>query len=147
MICGKINECKLDFNNAKKTLNDKKGGSSKYSIENKSKNIFYIIDFEKDIYKNQKNDRKCDFGLLTDKSVYFIELKGSDVNKGIKQLLETIIETENCFNKLNLKSRLIVSRFPKPNLLKKRKEYKDLVKKVGSTKEVIISQNIFKEVI
>ena len=143
MICEKIEECKEESNNLKKTLKDKKKGScnSKYLIENKSKSTYYVIDFENCVYKKGGKDTKCDFGILTYNSIYYIELKGSDVKKGIKQLLATIKETGKCFNDLSKKARLIVSRFGIPNL--RSREYKELAKITGS--KVVIKQNTYTE--
>ena len=128
MICEKINQFSIEKDNKKLTLIDKKGGKSKYLIENDSLKKFKQINFEEDIFTNDAS--KCDFGIKTDKNVFFIELKGSDVKSGVVQLLETIKATEKCFLELNFKARLIISKFPKPDLVKNTKEYKDLVKKV-----------------
>ena len=128
MICEKINQFSIEKDNKKLTLIDKKGGKSKYLIENDSLKKFKQINFEEDIFTNDAS--KCDFGIKTGKNVFFIELKGSDVKSGVVQLLETIKATEKCFLELNFKARLIISKFPKPDLVKNTKEYKDLVKKV-----------------
>jgi hypothetical protein len=145
MICDQINECSIELKIPKKTLIDKKGGNSKYCIENMDRKSFYEIDFEECVYKNKQNDTKCDYGILCEQNVFYIELKGSDVKKGIKQLLATIVETKECFNGKKLKARLIVSKFPKPELIKQTKEYKDLVKIVNQN--LIITQNIHTEII
>ena len=142
MICDRIDKGKMAFNSSKKTLLDKKGGKSKYIISNPSNGDFSIIDFEKDIRKSE-NESICDFGMLTDDSFYYIELKGRSVEKGIKQLLTTIRLSNDCFPELSKKSRLVVSRFPNPNLAKKRKEYLDLKR----LSEVIVKQNQYTEII
>lgn len=147
MICDRIEEYEIASNHSKKTLVDKKGGSSKYRIYNKSKSTYSIIDFENDVYKNQQNDTKCDYGLKTKESIFYIELKGCNITKGFKQLLATINETERCFTGKNLKVRLIVSRFPSPKRAKQTKEYKDLIKKVGTVKDFDIKQDEYTEVI
>jgi hypothetical protein len=79
MICNLIKECSIEFKNSEKTLVDKKGGGSKYLINNSNKNTFALIDFETCVYKNNQNDTKFDFGINTENIIYFIELKGSDV--------------------------------------------------------------------
>jgi hypothetical protein len=147
MICNKIVDCQTSFNHPKKTLIDTKGGKSKYIIHNKSNYTYSIIDFENDVYKNKENDTKCDFGLKTTESFFYIELKGSDVVKGIKQLLVTLNETEKCFSDVNKKARLIVTRFSKPKIAKQTKEYKDLIKKIGSVEGFVIKQNEYTEII
>ena len=115
MICDDITDCEISKDDSKKTLIDKKGGKSKYLIHNISKSTYSIIDFENCVYKGKENDTKCDFGLKTSESIYYIELKGSDAVQGIKQLLATVSETEKCFNDINKKVRLIVTRFSKPH--------------------------------
>lgn len=147
MICDIIEKCIELINHSKKTLIDSKGGKSKYLIDNKSKSTYSVIDIENCVYKGKDNDTKCDFALITDSSVYYIELKGSDVKKGIEQILSTMSETEKCFKGLSKKTRLVVTKFTKPDLAKKTKQYKDLVKKIGNANEVIISQNSYKEII
>lgn len=147
MICQKIDDCIKEINFSKKTLSDKIGGNSKYLIDNRSKSNYSIIDFENCVYENKQNDTRCDYGLKTDDTIFYIELKGSDVKKGIEQLLSTINESEKCFNQLNKKARLIITRFSKPNIVKKSKEYKDLVKKIGSIEHLVIKQDVYTEII
>lgn len=147
MICDKIKDCKKSVNHSKKTLVDRKGGKSKYIVNNKLKSTYSIIDFENCVYENTQNDTKCDYGLKTDESIIYIELKGSDVVKGIKQLLITINETEKCFTGLGKKARLIITRFSKPKIAKQTKEYKDLIKKIGCLKNLDIKQNEYTEII
>lgn len=138
--CEDLEKCFSESSDKNKTLKDKKGGSSKFQIVNNSREIFQIIDFENCVYKNLETETKCDFGLLTNQEIIYIELKGSDVKKGILQLNSTIGETKKCFENLKLKGRLIVSRFPKPDLVKQTKDYKDLMKIVNQ--DLIITQNI-----
>jgi hypothetical protein len=143
MICGEIQECSIAFEVPRKTLVDKKGGSSKYCVENPDRKKFFEIDFEEGVYKNRQQETKCDFGIQSDNSIYYIELKGSDVKKGIEQLLSTINDTGRCFIGKTIKARLIVTKFPKPDLVKQKKEYKDLIK--IANKNLIITQNIHTE--
>lgn len=128
MICERIKECKKELNKPKDTFVDKIGCNSRYLIENKDRRTYYKIDFENCVYHDRKNDTKCDYGMIVNESVVFIELKGSDVKKGISQLLSTVNETKNCFNGMNLKARLIVSRNTAPNITTRSKDYRDLVR-------------------
>lgn len=128
MICKKIEDCKEKLNKPRDTFVDKIGCKSQYLIENKGRKTYYKVNFESCVYSDRANDTKCDYGMITGESVFFIELKGSDVKKGITQLLSTIKEVKNCFEGKSFEARLIVSKTPKPNLLKKTKEYRDLVK-------------------
>lgn len=149
MIIESIDICCIAFNDRKKTLKDKKGGNSKYLIVNRKLEEFHQIDIEECVYKNNSQDTKCDFAIKTSNSVFFIELKGSDVKQGVNQLLETIKETKHCFQNLQLNARLIVSKFPKPDIVRQRKEYVELAKLVKfqkwKNKNLIIKQNNYIE--
>lgn len=147
MICKEISNCKVISNHLKKTLIDKKGGRSRYIINNKSKLEYSIIDFENCVYKNRDNDTKCDFGLKASNSIFYIELKGSEVTQGIKQLSVTIKDTEKCFENLDKKARLVVSKFSKPEITYRTKEYRNLIKKIGSVDNFVIKQNEYTEII
>lgn len=130
MICNRIEDCKkVELDKSKDTWKDSKGCDSKYLIENKSKKTYYKIDFENYVYENKQNETKCDYGLLTEDTIYFVELKGRNISKGIKQLYATLLETEKCFNGLNKKARIVASKIHRPDLMKRDKEYKYLVKK------------------
>lgn len=128
MICETIENCSVPVKDAKKTFVDSKGCKSKYLVENPGRKEYFSIDFENCVYGNRQNDTKCDFGVKTDNTAFYIELKGSDVKKGIEQLLSTIQETKKCFTGLTPKARLVVSKFPKPESVRNSKEYKDLAK-------------------
>jgi len=145
MICDKIKQCSTLTSDARKTLEDKKGCKSKLLIENNFKTEYSIIDFEAGVFNNEAS--KCDFGVLTNDKIFYIELKGSDVKKGIEQLLETINATERCFSTLDFKARLIVSKFQSPKIVKNTKEYKDLVKKLkhipNQNDNLVITQNVY----
>lgn len=147
MICNKIENCKEELSKSNYVLIDKKGGKSKFVLVNKTNSLFKSIDFERCVYKNKENDSKCDYGILYKKSIIYIELKGSDARKGFKQLLQTMNDTEDCFNSRQKKAIIVVSKFNKPNLAKKSKAYKDLIKKLGNTNKLIVKQNIYKEII
>ncbi|MFY1048271.1 hypothetical protein [Chryseobacterium sp. GP-SGM7] len=141
--CEDLEKCYSEFSDKRKTLKDKKGGTSRLLVENKRQKKFNIIDFEDCVYKSKQQETKCDFAVLTDTEIIYVELKGSDVKQGIFQLKSTIEDTKNCFKNLNFKGSIIVTKFSKPNLVKQRKDYKDLVRLLQ--KEPIIKQNIHTE--
>lgn len=136
MICEKIAKYQKAYSQTKTTLQDKKKGSgrSKYLIENQTGQSFFVIDFEKHIFEGSVT--KCDFGVKvereSDKRIFYIELKGSDVGKGVKQLLSTLTDTEKCFQGFEKQARLVVSRFPSPNLVKRTIDYKQLSRKTNN---------------
>ena len=70
----------------------------------------------------QDNTEKCDYlllnttGMETNKTNYhaiFIELKGSDIIKACKQLLETITMFSPMLKPANMHARIVVSKFKK----------------------------------
>ena len=146
-----LDNCSLETDKSKNVLIDKIGGKSKYIVENNDKEKYFEIDIENCVYKNLQNETKCDFGIKTKNTFYLIELKGSDVKKGIEQLLSTLIAFKNCYQNIDFKARLIVSRFQSPDIVRKNKEYKDLVKLLkhieNKNDNLIIKQNIYTEII
>lgn len=127
--CGLIDNCKVSKNNRRETLVDKGAKSkSKCLIENPNTGEYNIIEFENCVYKNnQQEAKKCDFGIETKDDIYYIELKGSDNNQGLKQLLSTVENTRYCFKKEEnnrIKSKklngiLVVTQTEKPENLDK----------------------------
>ena len=81
--------------------------------------------------------------FVTEDSIFFVELKGSEVAKGIKQILSTYNETKKCFERLKPKARMVVSKFSKPDLVKRSKEYRDLA--IALKSDIVITQKIHKE--
>lgn len=142
MICDKVEECKEELIKPRDSWRDSKGCDSKFLIENRNRKTYYKIDFENCVYGNRQSDTKCDYGLLTDDTIYYVELKGRDVKKGVKQILSTLSETEKCFSGLNKKARIIASKVSKPDIIKRLKEYRDLVKKVKEEPVIATRQYI-----
>ena len=99
--CDLINNCRVSKNKRRETLIDKGAQSkSKCLIENSTEGLYNVIEFENCVYKGIQNEaKKCDFGIETDNEIFYIELKGSDNNEGLKQLLRTVENTKDCFTK------------------------------------------------
>jgi hypothetical protein len=127
-------------------IQDKKAKSKvKYIIENKNQSEYKIIPFDNGVFKEiQSKTEKCDFGLVVENRVYFIELKGSDNNKALKQILETLKNTQSCFKKNEFCARVVTSNKQKPENLDKITESK--IKKLTKN-NLIISQNSYTEII
>jgi len=146
VIYERINDCKVEKNNSRLSLKDVKAVTkSKYSIVNDHRKSYHIIDIEGCVFQNENEIEKCDWAMEVENKIHYIELKGSDVSKGISQLLNTITETHQCFKLFSLKARLIVSKNPKPNIAKKNRKYIQLMKLVKN--DFIIKQNEFIEII
>ncbi|MEP6806564.1 MAG: hypothetical protein ABI892_18700 [Flavobacterium sp.] len=128
MICKAIVNSSKTYSKRNESLKDKKGGKSTYRFQNPLNKEYQLVDFEKDVFAN--DDTKCDYGIKTETEIFYIELKGCDVKKGIEQLLVTLNITEKCFPGLKSKARLIVTNFQKPALVRNTAEYKNLVKKL-----------------
>ncbi|MGB5942302.1 MAG: hypothetical protein WBG71_05425 [Leeuwenhoekiella sp.] len=143
MVCEKIESCKVTYTKTRHTFTDNKGCNSKFEILNQNRKEFSTYDFENCVFEN--NDTKCDFGLTTLDGIYFIELKGSETLKGIKQILATYSETKKCFKQLRPKARLIVSKVSKPDLVRRSKEYRELARAFNN--QILIRQRIYSETI
>ncbi len=145
MICRKIEDCTEKSKKPLDSWTDPKGGKSKFSIKNNNRIEYSKINFEECVYKGRENDTKCDYALIVGSTVYFIELKGSDVAKGYKQLEATITETKKCFPDFSLRAKLVVSKNNSPDLAKKNIAYKNLARLTNNDIEVkvnVISEKI-----
>ena len=71
-------------------LQDPKGGSSKYIGDNIQEKEIIVYRIDNGILKGQ-NVKKCDYGLYTtdNDTLRLIELKGSDHEKAVKQIMNT----------------------------------------------------------
>ena len=83
------------------------------------------------IYNSTSNISRCDYLLETTNQLFFIELKGIHIKKGLGQLNATIRNLKNNFEQKAIKARLVSTRGAKPNRLNTYKEYKDLSKLIG----------------
>lgn len=143
VTCEKIKECKVEKNNLRLSLKDVKAiTKSKYSIENNNRKSYHILDIEGCVFQNENDIEKCDWAMEIENKIHFIELKGSDVSKGISQLLNSISKTYHCFKTHEKKARLIVTKFPKPDIVKKKREYIQLMKLVNNEFEIKVSEFI-----
>jgi len=123
----KILACSTSFSDKRKTFYDPKALSdSNYKVENLKEKIYSLVKMDGCVFDS--NETKCDFGmhLQDDNTIHFIELKGSDNNKGLMQLIETINNTKECYKGFNKKVRLIVSRAEAPRNLDQK-----LIDKIG----------------
>lgn len=61
---------------------------------------------------------KCDFLFLVaeDKKAFFIELKGSDIEKAVQQILKTVEQLQSSLPKYMLDARIITTRVRTPAL-------------------------------
>ena len=89
--------------------------------------------------------------LKEEKKIYFIQLKGSDNNKGLEQLYQTIINTKKYFSSYKNQVRLIVSKAEAPRNLNQ-----NLIAKIatltgdvmnGKLKKFIKINNTYTEII
>jgi hypothetical protein len=129
--CADIDNCKTAFNQRKLTLIDPKAASkSNCLIENNTEKEFSKIEFEQCVFNNS-NHLKCDYGIeIKDESIFYIELKGSDNNQGLKQLLETVTRSLRCYSSYNKEAILICSVVQKPENLDKI-TFRKLTKLIG----------------
>ena len=138
--CGLITDKKLD------TIKDKNAKSKvSFKIDNKYNKEYTIIPFDNCVFKDIQNEtEKCDYGFKVENKLYYIELKGSDNNKALKQILKTYELTNQCFKNLNFYAIVITSNKQKPENLDKI-TYKKIVKFTNNNLKNY--QNIHTEII
>ena len=125
-ICKDIETaCKIKDTRRKKVLKDPLGGSARYTLNNKEGVEFSMIDFQNFVY-NDSQEKRCDYGISCKNSINYVELKGSDIIKGIKQITTTINATSLCFSEFRIKARIIANKTPKPGIYTNTSEYKKL---------------------
>ncbi len=92
------------------------------------------------------NNGKCDYLLIDDtcRIAYFIELKGSDLNKAIDQIENTINHIANKLKNYEIRIRIILSRTNTTALeSSKVKKFKMYINKLNKQNNKNISKNVF----
>ena len=92
------------------------------------------------------NNGKCDYLLIDDtcKIAYFIELKGSDLNRAIDQIENTICHIKNKLKNYEIRIRIILSRTNTIALeSSKVKKFKMYINKLNKQNNKNISKNVF----
>jgi hypothetical protein len=126
----KILECSTSYSDSLKEIRDPKGASdSSYTVSNLTEQEYSLIKFDGCVF--DKTVEKCDFGLRSNDAMHYVELKGIKNNKGLSQLLTTLSATEQVYEDVQKKVRLIVSREKAPRYLDQNTIRKIAVK-VGS---------------
>lgn len=111
---------------------DKKN-PQKYVAHNEERNDVYQYLFDGDVVKEGK---RCDYLLLNDtkKRIYFVELKGSDLNYALVQIEESVKVCKTRFsdeiNGCSISFRVILNKVRSPNLYTN--DVKKFKKRVGS---------------
>lgn len=147
-----IIDCADHYNVRSKTFTDPKAKSaSSYKVENLSAKNYEVIKIDGCVFKS--DETKCDYAMRVkdEKDIFFVELKGSDNNKGLEQLYQTIINTKDYFSGYKKQVRLIVSKAEAPRNLNQ-----NLISKIaaltgdvmnGKLKRFIKTNNTYTEII
>lgn len=96
------------------------------------------------IYDTGSIETRCDYLLETNQELYFVELKGSNTQKGLEQILTSINNLKQYFNYNAINARIITTRGTRPQRLNTYSEYRDLLKLIGR-ESIIISNTPFEE--
>lgn len=145
-VSSAINTCKELRLKKIDVLKDKKAKSKvTFTIINDLSKEYAVVPFDDCVFK-QINDatKKCDYGLELEKNIYFIELKGSDNNQALKQILKTYELTKNHYFNSNFFARIVTSHKQKPENLDKI-TYRKIIK--FTKNNLVIEQNSHKEII
>ncbi len=143
MIKVRLKECKESTTDSIIVLKEKK--SVYRGINRNNENISkYKIDGC--VYQLSSTSIRCDYLLETKERLIFIELKGSDAKKGLKQILFSIRNLGHHFDSKIINARIITTRGTKPNRLNSYREYRGLLKLINN-KGIILSNTPFEEYI
>lgn len=135
-------QCEIDAN---KSIFVAAGSTSEYRLMNESRKKVdkYIVD--NCLLRAKKRDEKCDYLFVVKeiKEIYFIECKGSDVLKAVKQIDSSLDLLIGEFNEYISKARIVPSRVYGPDL--RHREYKKLRERLKGHLDT--KNKIFKETI
>jgi len=93
------------------------------------------------MYSIKDSSPKCDYLVLNDdkRAVYFIELKGTDINHAIEQIEKTSEKLKKYLNNYVINMRIIYSgQVPNSKIIDLRKKHKNLNAKYRKLEEYII---------
>lgn len=149
-----IKGCTKDYSDKRKTFVDPKEKSgSNYKVENFDETSYSMVEVDDCVFNSDLT--KCDYAMICEKEknkiVHFVELKGSDNNKGLNQIYETIYNTKQYFIGYKIKTRLIVTKAEAPRnldqnlILKIARVTGDVMN--GKSKNFIKTNNTFTETI
>jgi hypothetical protein len=144
--CSSIENCTENRTKKIDIIRDKKAKSKVcFSIKNDFSKQYNLIPFDDCVFQRINNiTEKCDFGLAIENKLYYIELKGNDNNKALKQILKTYELTKQCFKNYKYFARVITSKKQKPENLDKI-TYRQIIK--FTENNLKITQNIHTEII
>lgn len=138
-----IDNCEKIVSDRIIVLKEKKNKSLYRAVNNQERNVSkYEVDGC--IYKAGTNETRCDFLLETNQILYFIELKGSNIQKGLEQVLVSIKDLKQFFQYSLINARIITTRGTRPQRLNTYSEYRVLLRLIGKG-SVIIRNTPFEE--
>jgi hypothetical protein len=125
----------IEFNEKRKICIASEHGK-KYELNNESGVIIRKVKVDKCLAQNA-NETRCDFLMDTVelKRVFFIELKGGDLNHAVNQIYATIVYLRIEFKNYRIDARIVGSR-DVPGF-KNTPDYKKLAKEILPTKGTI----------
>ena len=135
----------IEFNEKRKICIAYENGK-KYQLNNTSNITIRKVKVDKCLSQNI-GEKRCDFLIETQdlKRVFFIELKGGDLNKAVNQIYSTIVYLKSEFKNYRMDTRIVGSK-DVPDL-KITPDYKKLAKEILPTKGTIErgTNNIYTE--
>ncbi len=141
MIEERLNQCEESKQDSVILLKEKK---SVYRLINSNNDRISIYEIDGCVYDAGSRETRCDYLLNTGDKLFFIELKGINVRKGLNQILTSIRKLKQYFNYDSINARIVTTRGQKPKRLNTFKEYRDLVKLIG-TRGVVLKNSPFEE--
>ncbi|MCF6307631.1 MAG: hypothetical protein L3J09_06725 [Flavobacteriaceae bacterium] len=141
MIKERLNKCKESKTDSIILLKEKK---SIYRGINQNNKVVLKYKIDDCVYPLNSKEIRCDYLLKANNNLFFIELKGSDVKKGLNQLIVSISNLKQYFEFNSINARIVTTRGLKPKRLNTYKEYRNLIKLIG-VKGIVLKNTPFEE--
>jgi hypothetical protein len=135
----RIRECEIYRDNRSIPSISEEGKT--FQLDNKNKEEVACIQIDGCVFTT-KDGKKCDFlfEVSTRKKLFYIELKGSDISKALRQIYSTLIQTKTLYPNWIYEARIVAGN-KIPKVIKNRKEYNDLYEIVEKSKGRLIIQH------
>jgi hypothetical protein len=122
-----------------------RGKKTEFIMKNKSRKLVWKYIVDECLLISKRNEEKCDFlfDIREEKIAYFIECKGSDVLKAVKQIDSTVSILRLSFTDYILKGRIISTKVYSPDI--RTSQYIKLREKLNGnleTKNITLTETI-----
>lgn len=131
--------CEVCVVDSKQTKFTVYGDKTCYEINNERKIALTKRAIDSCVLRTKSELEKCDYLFMYENLNCFVELKGSDVEKAIRQIVSTISYLKDRITG-DIKARIVCSRFKKAPDVKSSRGYQQLMK---MTKRDFLIRNVY----